>query len=274
MGNSNPVTIVFTIEDNTPAATYSVTLTGGANATASGSTTQSGLSGAMTTVTYTANNGYHFAEFANITSNGITATRTSDTVVTVSGTPTGDASITIPDAVTVTYTVTVNAATNGTVTASPTSAAAGAEIALTVTPDSGYELDTLTVKDASNNDVTVTDNKFTMPASNVTVSATFKEASTLTYIEVGKGSYATLDNVRFYYIPGETYRQAVQNHGKENGTNWNIYSGNNNTTIYWGEGNGNLYINGDDAFAPGQGSCELTLDSVVDPNQTYTHNIF
>ena len=79
---------------------YNVTLNGGANAiTSGGNTTQTGVTGAMTTVTYTANSGYHFTEFANITNNGITATRTSDTVVAVSGTPTADASITIPDAV-------------------------------------------------------------------------------------------------------------------------------------------------------------------------------
>ena len=79
---------------------YNVTLNGGANAiTSGGNTTQTGVTGAMTTVTYTANSGYHFTEFANITNNGITATRTSDTAVTVSGTPTADASITIPDAV-------------------------------------------------------------------------------------------------------------------------------------------------------------------------------
>ena len=40
----------------------------------------------------------YFEDFTDITSNGITATRTSDSVVTVSGTPTGNASITIPDA--------------------------------------------------------------------------------------------------------------------------------------------------------------------------------
>ena len=79
--------------------TYTVTLTGGANATISGgNTTQEGLSDAMETVTFTANDGYYFEDFTDITSNGITATRTSDSVVTVSGTPTGNASITIPDA--------------------------------------------------------------------------------------------------------------------------------------------------------------------------------
>ena len=82
-------------------AGYSVTLSGGANATTSGgATSQTGLTGAMTTVTYTANTGYYFAEFADITDNGITAKRTSSTVVTVSGTPTADATIKVPDAVT------------------------------------------------------------------------------------------------------------------------------------------------------------------------------
>lgn len=78
---------------------YSVNLSGGANSTISGATEQTGLDGPMEEVTYTAKDGYHFVEFADITNNGITAKRTSDTVVTVSGTPTADASITVPDAV-------------------------------------------------------------------------------------------------------------------------------------------------------------------------------
>ena len=79
---------------------YSVTLTGGLDATVSGGDLrQIGVGGAMTTVTFTANNNYRFEAFDDITSNGITATRTSDTVVTVSGTPTANASITVPNAV-------------------------------------------------------------------------------------------------------------------------------------------------------------------------------
>ena len=99
----NLSSVIFSSELKTfslKPAGYSVTLSGGANATTSGgATSQTGLTGAMTTVTYTANTGYYFAEFADITDNGITATRTSDTVVTVSGTPTADATITVPDAV-------------------------------------------------------------------------------------------------------------------------------------------------------------------------------
>jgi len=76
------------------------------------------------------------------------------------------------------YTITVNSATNGTISASVATAGAQGLVTLTATPDSGYELDEWTVKDASNNDVTVTNNQFTMPASNVTVSASFKVKST------------------------------------------------------------------------------------------------
>lgn len=45
---------------------------------------------------------------------------------------------------------------------------------VTATPADGYELDTITVTDASGAAVAVNDSKFTMPAENVTVSAAFK----------------------------------------------------------------------------------------------------
>lgn len=73
------------------------------------------------------------------------------------------------------YTITVADVENGTVQASATTAKKGTEITLTITPAEGYLFDALTVKDADGKDVEVKDNKFTMPASNVIVSATFKE---------------------------------------------------------------------------------------------------
>ena len=72
------------------------------------------------------------------------------------------------------YTITNGTMTNGQVTASHSFAAKGTVVTLNVSPAAGYELDTLTVKDASKNVLSITDNKFTMPASNVTVTATFK----------------------------------------------------------------------------------------------------
>ena len=76
-----------------------------------------------------------------------------------------------------TYTITVNnPQEGGTVTADKTSATAGTEVTLTVNPEQNYELETLTV---GNENVTarVANNqyKFTMPAGDVTVSATFKQ---------------------------------------------------------------------------------------------------
>ena len=73
------------------------------------------------------------------------------------------------------YTVTVNASTGGTVAANKTAQVhVGDEITLTATPSEGYEFASWTVKRGSA-DVTVTDNKFTMPAGNVTVSASFTQ---------------------------------------------------------------------------------------------------
>ena len=65
---------------------------------------------------------------------------------------------------------------NGTVTAEPTSAKAGDEVTLTATPAEGYELASITVTGVKSNEaVVVTDNKFKMPADDVTVSATFQK---------------------------------------------------------------------------------------------------
>lgn len=73
-----------------------------------------------------------------------------------------------------TYYVTVEPSEHGTVTANEY-AVAGEIVNLTVTPDKDYELESLTVKQGEN-EITVTDNKFEMPAGAVTVTATFKEA--------------------------------------------------------------------------------------------------
>ena len=71
------------------------------------------------------------------------------------------------------YTITVNPSEHGTVTA-PATAEYGQEVTLTVTPDAHYMLESLSVAYTNGNPVTVTDNKFSMPAANVVVNATFK----------------------------------------------------------------------------------------------------
>ena len=74
------------------------------------------------------------------------------------------------------YSVTVDNDGNGTATATPTSAAEGTEITLTATPSEGYHFKEWQVISGS---VTIENNKFTMPAGNVTVKAIFeKDAAT------------------------------------------------------------------------------------------------
>ena len=94
------------------------------------------------------------------------------------------------------YPITVKSAKNGDVTASHKFAAKGTTITLTVDPDKGYVLDTLTVLDGKDKDLKLTEKNgkftFTMPASKVTVAATFKDAAPTgknPFIDVPAGSY-------------------------------------------------------------------------------------
>lgn len=76
--------------------------------------------------------------------------------------------------------VTVGTCTNGAANISQTQAKKGDTVTVTVTPDNGYELDSITVTttEVSGITVTVSGTTFTMPASDVTVTATFKEKTT------------------------------------------------------------------------------------------------
>ena len=74
-----------------------------------------------------------------------------------------------------TYTVSCANVTGGTLSADPSKASAGTEVTLTATPNNGYEFKSWEVVDSKGTDIKVVDNKFTMPAANVTVSATFTQ---------------------------------------------------------------------------------------------------
>ena len=71
------------------------------------------------------------------------------------------------------HTVTVTSSGNGTASASPAKAVAGAEITLSATPDKGYHLKEWQVESPTG--LVITNNKFTMPDSNVEVKAIFEE---------------------------------------------------------------------------------------------------
>ena len=106
---------------------------------------------------------------------------------------------------------------NGTVKTSVAKAAAGDEVTVTATPAEFYQLEAITVKDADDADVTVTDGKFTMPAKAVTVSATFtidSSVETYDYVAAGvAGETLTKVNLNFQVNMGE---------GKEDRTDRNF----------------------------------------------------
>ena len=81
-----------------------------------------------------------------------------------------------PDPVANEYNIVVNEAEHGTVTADKTKAQKDETVKLNITPEAGYQLETLQVKAGEQNVVIAGDNTFKMPASDVTVSATFKAA--------------------------------------------------------------------------------------------------
>jgi len=109
---------------------------------------------------------------------------------------------------------------NGTAKADKVQAFEGDEVTVTATPAEGYELDAITVTGVNTNvAVEVTDGKFTMPADDVTISVTFKEA-TLTAISGINADAAADDNdAPAYNLAGQkvgkNYKGIVIKNGKK-----------------------------------------------------------
>ena len=80
------------------------------------------------------------------------------------------------------YTITVNTPKGGTIIPNRTSANAGDEIIVTVTPDDGYQMVegslTYTLAIENGETVKITNNRFTMPEGNVTISCQWETAAT------------------------------------------------------------------------------------------------
>ncbi len=150
---------------------YSVTIsaTEGGIVSVEGEATIPGVTGQE--VTATANPGYEFSGWTVTGGARVSSASNATTTVYATGVGTVTANFTAKQ----TYGITTSVTGNGTVTADPTSTYEGATVTLNVEAGSGYKLSTLTVKDADNNNITVTDNQFIMPASDVTVTATFVE---------------------------------------------------------------------------------------------------
>lgn len=107
-----------------------------------------------------------------------------------------------------TYSITAEPTEHGTISVSPKNASKGTTVTVTVKPDEGYELDALTVTNGSGKAVTVTEKDgkytFTMPASKVSVKATFKEAEkpvTMPFADVAEGAWY-YDSIKYVYSNG------------------------------------------------------------------------
>ena len=131
------------------------------------------------------------------------ANKTTYTVTYVGGSSSG--SISAPT----TYAVNVNAATNGAVAADKKTASKGTTVTVTASPSKGYVVDAVKVVDKDGKDVAVTEKDgkyvFTMPASAVTVTGTFKAETpapvALPFTDVKSGNWF-YDAVKYAYAQG------------------------------------------------------------------------
>ena len=108
-----------------------------------------------------------------------------------------------------TYAVNVNAATNGAVAADKKTASKGTTVTVTASPSKGYVVDAVKVVDTDGKDVAVTEKDgkyvFTMPASAVTVTGSFKAETpapaALPFTDVKSGNWF-YDAVKYAYEQG------------------------------------------------------------------------
>ena len=108
-----------------------------------------------------------------------------------------------------TYDVKVNAATNGAVAADKKTASKGTTVTVTASPSKGYVVDAVKVVDKDGKDVAVTEKDgkyvFTMPASAVTVTGSFKAETpapvALPFTDVKSGNWF-YDAVKYAYAQG------------------------------------------------------------------------
>ena len=126
-----------------------------------------------------------------------------------------------------TYKITTAATTHGTVTVDQTSAKKGDTVTITAVPDTGYMLKSLTAADSSGKNISITDSKFQMPASDVTINAVFEKKAadaekeiSIGDISVTKDSFNGLWQFRFQ---DSNYLNSVKQISV-NDTAWEAYS--------------------------------------------------
>ena len=158
----------ITITKDAPAE-FTISVKTDGNGTASASLAKAAANTEIT-LSATPNEGYHFKEWEVESPTGLVITNNKFTM------PEGNVEVKaifeedVPAPTE--FTITVKTDSNGTASASPDKAVAGTEIALTATPNGGYHFKEWKV---ISGDVTIVDDKFTMPDSNVEIKAIFEE---------------------------------------------------------------------------------------------------
>ena len=171
--------------------TYTVTVSNDGKGTGT-ATPSTAAAGTMISLTATPNKGYHFKEWQVISGN----VTIKDNKFTM---PDGNVEVKAifeedaPPAPTE-HTITVITDGNGTASASPDKAVAGTEITLTATPANGYHFKEWEVMSGG---VTIKDDKFLMPDSNVEVKAIFEK-------DTGGGGGGYNPPVTYYTLRFET----------------------------------------------------------------------
>jgi len=108
------------------------------------------------------------------------------------------------------YHVNVIKSENGTVSVNKTSAREGETVAVTISANQGYELDKLIVTDKEGRNITVTGGSFTMPESDVTVTAAFKKSKVnVTGVTVNKSKVTLTVGRKFNIIADVTPSNAT-----------------------------------------------------------------
>ena len=135
---------------------------------------------------------------------GVSVTSAAATLtVTAPSEPEPEPEPTPPPYIPPTYAVTTPETPGGTVTVSPSRASRGRTVTITAAPDLGFALESLTVLDSRGNEIALTDKgdgkyTFTMPASRVTVEASFTPAP-LPFEDVAPGAWYE-SAVRYAYL--------------------------------------------------------------------------
>ena len=171
MPNTNVAIKAIFEEDAPPAPTeFTITVKTDGNGTASASHAKA-VVGTEITLTAKPNKGYHFKEW-EVISGGVTIKNNKFIMPSANVEVKAIFEEDTPPAPTE-HTVTVTSGGNGMASASPAKAVAGAEITLSATPDKGYHLKEWQVESPAG--LVITNNKFTMPNTNVAIKAIFEE---------------------------------------------------------------------------------------------------